>query len=408
MKIDDASKEFLDRVTVRLMADDERDDFDRLLVEEHYLHGSRIGGRHLRYVAEVDGRKVALLMFSGAAPHLKGREQWIGWSPRQRARRLGLVVNNSRFLLLVERDRHPNLASKILGLVLRRLACDWRERWRHSVLVVESFVDESRYRGTCYRAYGFEGVGASAGFSRDARDYYTAHGQPKQLYLKELEKGARKLLCRPRLPEALRDAEADIAGPCPLRAAALGSLYERFRALDDPRSGHGLQHRAASTLACAALATLMGAGRFQGHQGYEDVCKRLPPASCAPALPLRRKERPLCRTERLDLLPGAGPHRSGPLRGHRGRMAAGAGNRPARAHRRGRQGAARHRARRRQTHCAALGRHPPSAHHRALRAKRSPTTPRASPGTRTPTPRCSKSSSATGTPSSTAPTACAT
>lgn len=272
MKIDDASKDFLDRVTVRLMADDERDDFDRLLEEEHYLHSSRIGGRHLRYVAEVDGRKVALLTFSGAAPHLKGREQWIGWSPRQRARRLGLVVNNSRFLLLVQRERHPNLASKILGLVLRRLASDWCQRWGHRVLVVESFVDESRYRGTCYRACGFEGVGASAGFSRDARDYYTAHGQPKQLYLKELEKGARKLLCRPCLPEALQDAEADIAGPCPLRATELGSLYERFRTLDDPRSGHGLQHRAASTLACAALATLMGAGSYQG---YEDVCKRL-------------------------------------------------------------------------------------------------------------------------------------
>ena len=272
MRIDDASNDFLDRVTVRLMAGDERDDFDRLLEEEHYLHSSRIGGRHLRYVAEVDGRKVALLTFSGAAPHLKGRERWIGWSPRQRARRLGLVVNNSRYLLLVERERHPNLASKILGLVLRRLASDWCERWGHRVLVVENFVDESRYRGTCYRACGFEGVGASAGFSRDSRDYYTANGQPKQLYLKELEQGARKLLCRPRLPDALQDAEADIAGPCPLRATELGSLYERFRALEDPRSGHGLHHRAASTLACAALATLMGAGSYQG---YEDVCQRL-------------------------------------------------------------------------------------------------------------------------------------
>ncbi|HUF62246.1 MAG TPA: Druantia anti-phage system protein DruA [Verrucomicrobiales bacterium] len=54
-------------------------------------------------MAEADGRWVGLLAFSGAAPHLKGREKWIGWSPRQRARRLALVVNNSRFLLLVER-----------------------------------------------------------------------------------------------------------------------------------------------------------------------------------------------------------------------------------------------------------------------------------------------------------------
>ncbi|HUF63728.1 MAG TPA: Druantia anti-phage system protein DruA, partial [Verrucomicrobiales bacterium] len=62
-----------------------------------------------------DGRWVGLLAFSGAAPHLKGREKWIGWSPRQRARRLALVVNNSRFLLLVERERHPKLGLQGAG-----------------------------------------------------------------------------------------------------------------------------------------------------------------------------------------------------------------------------------------------------------------------------------------------------
>ena len=273
MKIDAIATDYLGRVRLRLLEEPERERFDQLLETRHYLKSSRIGGRHLRYVAEVDGEWVALLAFSGAAPHLKGREKWIGWRPRQQARRLGLVCNNSRFLLLLERERHPNLASKILGLALRRLARDWKERWGHEVLVVESFVDESRYKGTCYRACGFEAVGASAGFSRDSRDYYTAHDQPKQLYLRELRPNARKLLCRPRLPENLREAEADIAGPCPFRAAELGSLYERLRQLDDPRKkGHGLHHRMASTLACTIVATLMGAGSYQA---YEDVCKKL-------------------------------------------------------------------------------------------------------------------------------------
>lgn len=273
MKIDAIATDYLGRVRLRLLEEPERERFDQLLETRHYLKSSRIGGRHLRYVAEVDGEWVALLAFSGAAPHLKGREKWIGWRPRQQARRLGLVCNNSRFLLLLERERHPNLASKILGLALRRLARDWKERWGHEVLVVESFVDESRYKGTCYRACGFEAVGASAGFSRDSRDYYTAHDQPKQLYLRELRPNARKQLCRPRLPENLREAEADIAGPCPFRAAELGSLYERLRQLDDPRKkGHGLHHRMASTLACTIVATLMGAGSYQA---YEDVCKKL-------------------------------------------------------------------------------------------------------------------------------------
>lgn len=272
MKIQEVAESFLSRVSLRLLKEEERERFDQLLETQHYLQSARIGGRHLRYVAEVDGDWVAILTFSGAAPHLKQREKWVGWSPRQRARRLGFVINNSRFLLLVERERHPNLASKILGLALRRVAQDWQECWEQRPLVVESFVDESRFRGTCYRACGFEQVGASAGFSRDARDYYTEHGQPKALYLRELEPGARKTLCRPRLPAALLEQEANIAGPCPLKAGELGSLYERFRALEDPRRGHGLHHRAASTLACAAVATLLGAGSYQG---FEDVCKRL-------------------------------------------------------------------------------------------------------------------------------------
>jgi hypothetical protein len=272
MKIQEVTESFLSRVSLRLIKEEERERFDQLLETEHYLQSARIGGRHLRYVAEVDGDWVAILTFSGAAPHLKPREKWVGWSPRQRARRLGFVINNSRFLLLVERERHPNLASKILGLALRRVAQDWQERWEQRPLVVESFVDESRFRGTCYRACGFEQVGASAGFSRNSRDYYTEHGQPKALYLRELEPGARKTLCRPRLPAALQEHEANIAGPCPLKAGELGSLYERFRALEDPRRGHGLHHRAASTLACAAVATLLGAGSYQG---FEDVCKRL-------------------------------------------------------------------------------------------------------------------------------------
>src|SRR5438094_9922646 len=101
---------------------------------------------------------------SAEALHTKARELKIRWTPRQRARRLALVVNNSRFLVLPERQRYPNLASRILGLCLRRLSADWQQRWQHPVLALESFVDESLYRGTCYRACGFEAVGPTQGF----------------------------------------------------------------------------------------------------------------------------------------------------------------------------------------------------------------------------------------------------
>src|SRR5262249_48830426 len=192
-------------------------------------------------------------------------------SPRQRARRLGLVVNNSRFLILPERQRYPNLASRVLGLTLRRLSDDWQEQWGHPVLAVESFVDESRYRGTCYRACGFKAVGATEVFGRASRDFYQEHGQPKQLYLRELRSGARKLLRQARLPKELASYEADLAGPCPFRAPALENLLDRFGAFADSRSGHGLRHRRRFVLASAAVCTLMGAC---GYRAFENTCKK--------------------------------------------------------------------------------------------------------------------------------------
>jgi hypothetical protein len=262
----------LQRVTLRLVGDDEREVFDRTLEDRHYLANARLAGQTLRYVAELDGQWVALLTFSAAALHLKGREHWIRWTPRQRARRLGLVVNHSRFLVLPERGRYPNLASRVLGLALRRLSDDWQARWHHPVLVVESFVDEARHRGTCYRACGFQAVGLTEGYRRASRDFYQEHGQPKQLYLRELRRGACALLRRGRLPAELAEHEEKIAGPCPLRAGELGSLLERFRVLRDARCGHGLRHRQPFVLACAAVATLMGSS---GYQAFEDTCKKL-------------------------------------------------------------------------------------------------------------------------------------
>ena len=262
----------LDRVTVRLLQEDERFQFDRCLQEHHYLESSVLVGEWLRYVAELDGQWVALITFSAPALHLKARERWMGWSPRQRARRLRLIVNNSRFLVLPERQRYPNLASRVLGLSLRRLSADWQERWGHPVLVVESFVDESQYRGTCYRACGFEAVGATEGFGRASRDFYLRHGEPKQLYLRELRPRARQRLRQARLSEELAVHEADLAGPCPFRAPALESLLERLGALQDARRGHGLRHRQRFVLACAAVSTLMGAC---GYRAFENTCKRL-------------------------------------------------------------------------------------------------------------------------------------
>lgn len=263
----------LHRITARLLRpEQERERFDGLIEQRHPLHSARVGGQSLRYVAELDGQWIALLCFSSPALNIKARERRIRWSPRQRARRLGFIVNNSRFLVLLERERYPNVASRVLGLCLKRLSTDWQQQWGQPVLVVESFVDESQYRGTCYRACGFEAVGCSSGFGRDSRDFYVEHGQPKQLYLRELRPGASALLRRGRLPAELARHEESISGPCPLRAPALHSLLDVFKSMGDARCGHGLRHPQPFVLACAAVAMLLGAG---GYQAFEEECSQL-------------------------------------------------------------------------------------------------------------------------------------
>lgn len=282
--------DLLPRVSVRLLHEHERPAFDQLLKEKHYLHNGTLTGQSLRYVAELDGRWLALISFSAASLHLKAREKWIAWSPRQRARRLSFVVNNSRFLVLPDRARFPNLASRVLGLCLRRLSADWQQRWKHPVFLVESFVDESLHRGTSYRACGFAAVGPTKGFARASRDFYLPHGVPKQLYLRELRPGARRLLRQSRWPEALAAQEAELAGPCPFRAPSLESLLDRFAALPDARRGHGLRHRQRFVLACAAVSTLMGAC---GYRAFENTCQKFTQRQLR-ALGCRRREEDDC------------------------------------------------------------------------------------------------------------------
>jgi hypothetical protein len=79
----------LEPITLRLLREDEQGQFNYYLETQHYLESSRLAGQPLRYVAAVAGHWVALLTFSAPALQLKARERWIGWSPRQRARRLG-------------------------------------------------------------------------------------------------------------------------------------------------------------------------------------------------------------------------------------------------------------------------------------------------------------------------------
>jgi len=104
----------LEGVAVRPITGDERAAFGQRLIQDHYLHSATLVGEQLRYVAEYQGRWVALLTWNAAAFNLQERERWIGWSRGQKRRRLSLVVNNSRCLVL------PDPANLVQGVELNR------------------------------------------------------------------------------------------------------------------------------------------------------------------------------------------------------------------------------------------------------------------------------------------------
>ncbi len=252
--ITEEEQAMLNGVQVRLMESWERERHDRLMVQEHYLGNAQLVGEQLRYVAEYQGQWVALLSWSAAAYKLKLREAWIGWSERQKRRRLPLVVNNSRFLILPG-FHVPNLASKVMKLNVQRLSADWERLYQHAVLVAESFVDRQRYLGTSYKASGWTLLGQTEGYQRCRQDFYQAHERPKELWVRELWPGARTVLRGHNLPVACRSCEQTHPPECPHSPEQLRQMRLFFEGLGDWRKRR-CRFRLGSLVAVTVCAML--------------------------------------------------------------------------------------------------------------------------------------------------------
>jgi hypothetical protein len=249
----------LEEVTVRLIEDSERGRYDEELATKHYLKNANAVGRVLRYLAEYRGQWVALVLFSSPAFHIKLRDQWLHWSPRQVKERRHLIAQNGRFLVLAAPGKWPNLPSRVLQRVCERLARDWQEHFGYPVQVVETFVDPLRFRGTCYKAAGWEQLGPTQGYERDWQDFYTDTKHPKQLWVRALGEGALEQVRAAELPVALADPQGPLPPVCPVPTAQLDSLWERFRKqMTDPRKARGVRHKLASFLTLIALAVAAG------------------------------------------------------------------------------------------------------------------------------------------------------
>lgn len=254
-------KRSLYSLNVRPIEFSERSEWDELMSNQHYLGFKSLVGESIRYIAELRGRWVALLGWSSAALKCHPRDAWIGWPQVIQWQRLHLIANNSRFLILTG-IHIPNLASKTLSLNLKRLNMDWQQIHGHPILLAETFVDISRFHGTCYKAANWIFLGLTQGFGKSAKKYYH-HGQPKAIFVRSLHKRAIRWLTDPIAdPKLIRKV-----GPMKFTKKQLEDLIDTLRSLKDPRHKRGKRHRKISILAISICAVLCGA------RGYSAIAQ---------------------------------------------------------------------------------------------------------------------------------------
>ena len=168
----------------------------RVMMRAHHpLSDGPLCGAQLRYFVTSDQGILGGLSFSAAAWRLGVRDEWIGWSDGTRAQRLSMIVGNSRFLILPT-VQVAHLASHVLGLASRQLGGDWHKHYGERPVLMETFVDSTRYRGTCYRAANWIDLGLTQGRGRQDRERQEQVGR-KHVFVYPLRRNWRKLLTAP-------------------------------------------------------------------------------------------------------------------------------------------------------------------------------------------------------------------
>lgn len=169
--------------------------FKHLLAEYHYLGFGGTVGENMKYmVYDRQQHPLACLLFGSAAWKVSSRDEWIGWKPALRQANLPFITNNMRFLILPW-VKVPHLASHVLASISRRISGDWIQKYGHPIYLLETFVEQDRFRGTCYRAANWIRVGQTQGRSRNDTNR-TLQVPVKDVYLYPLIPQIREMLTR--------------------------------------------------------------------------------------------------------------------------------------------------------------------------------------------------------------------
>ena len=169
----------------------QRELWHALMAGEHPRGAGPLVGCQLRYlVGSAHGWLGAAGVAAGAL-QLAARDRWIGWDAARRRSHLHRVVGLSRFLIRPA-VQCRNLASHVLGRVLRRLAADFEARYGYAPYLVETFVDAA-HSGASLRAGNWRLLGNTAGRGRQDRANAAALGR-KRVYVYELAPDWRRRL----------------------------------------------------------------------------------------------------------------------------------------------------------------------------------------------------------------------
>lgn len=275
-----------DSLKVRVISKAEDREFARdLMTRHHYLGDAVMRCKHLMYLATYGEQWVGLFYVTEATLRLSLRDKELfGWSKEQKQERLKYVGNNKRFLILPGWEK-LNFSSKILSLVCRRISNDWLKEYKQPLLILETFVDPQRYRGSCYAADNWQHVGQSKGINKideETGEYYKTHA--KHYFIKELNPESIKALSssssythplltgRQQVKKESSDNEKYL-NPNDLN---LKNLKEEFSQLQDDRISKGKMYDQPSILALCVASILAGKNNYyQMHEWMKGIGKEL-------------------------------------------------------------------------------------------------------------------------------------
>ena len=171
---------------------DERRRWKWYLDQYHMLGYKQEYGSRLQYFIKNEDRELGCMQFSASSWALESREQWIGWTVADKKARLNLIINNSRYLLFPW-VKVKNLASRALAIAARQIQEDWLREFCYAPVMLETFVDTTHFKGTCYKAANWIYLGETKGRGRHDRDKEYALSK-KAVFMYPLQRDFKEVL----------------------------------------------------------------------------------------------------------------------------------------------------------------------------------------------------------------------